>query len=161
MLFMRKLYRILSAFLLCCVMGGNLYAADEPQPTQARVEDVTIATARGEVRLKLEIARTTAQIERGLMHREHIPERTGMIFLFAKYEPVDFWMKDTLVPLDILFIDENGTIINIVENTRPESTEHIPSGGPVTGVIEVPGGSARRLRIAKGDKVHYVWFHEK
>lgn len=123
-------------------------------------ESVTIATAKGNVALSLEVARTPSEQMRGLMFRKKLPERHGMIFLFHEERPIGFWMKNTYIPLDILFIEHTGRIITIAEHTTPESTALIPSEGNVNAVIELPAGSAKTLGIAKGDKVHYSWFHD-
>ena len=141
---------------------GNPAAAE---PAQAHaliypVENISINTANGPVELALEIARTLEQEEQGLMYRWHMPERAGMIFLFHHAEAIDFWMKDTHIPLDIIFIDQLGRVFNIVRYARPESTLRIPSQGEALAVIELNGGAAERLHIAKWDKVLYPWFHE-
>lgn len=144
---------------LCCV-SAPLYGAEEPaQPLYAR-ERVSIARAQGPLELMLEVAQSPQQVQHGLMYRTHLAEKEGMIFLFNDERPVDFWMKNTPIPLDMLFIDRHGVITRIVENAEPENTRHIPSGGPVLSVIELAGGSAKRLNIAKGDKVIYRWFHD-
>jgi uncharacterized protein len=121
-------------------------------------DEITIATRQGYIKLSVEVAKTAAQIQRGLMYRTALPENTGMIFLFAEERPISMWMKNTLIPLDMLFINKAGVIINIAEHTTPESTTPIPSGGDVLAVIELAAGSTSRLHIAKGDRVIYPPF---
>lgn len=125
------------------------------------MDSAKVITRGGEaIPLSVEIAISFNQMEQGLMHRWHLPEYSGMLFLFHDNIAVDFWMKNTPLPLDIMFIDQSGNIINIAHNATPESTKLIHSGGEVLGVLELAGGSAKRLHIAKGDRVVYPWFHE-
>ncbi len=76
-----------------------------------------------------------------------------MLFDFERDQPVSFWMRNTYIPLDIIFIQGDGRILRIAENTQPLSDRLIPSGGPVRAVLEVIGGTARKLGIAPGDRV--------
>jgi uncharacterized membrane protein (UPF0127 family) len=82
-----------------------------------------------------------------------LPEGQGMLFDFERDQPVSFWMRNTYIPLDIIFIQGDGRILRIAENTQPLSDRLIPSGGPVRAVLEVIGGTARKLGIAPGDRV--------
>lgn len=156
--------RYINWFIVFLLLGMQPTLADDVKPTHAQMSyektKTIIKTAHGQVPLTLEVASTIAQIEQGLMYRTSVPEGTGMLFLFPAPQDIDFWMKNTLVPLDMLFINEHGIIINIEEDTKPESTRRIPSRGKVTGVIEIAGGSSKRLHIAKGNKVIYPHFHE-
>jgi uncharacterized protein len=101
----------------------------------------------------VELATNDAERERGLMFRKELPEGRGMLFDFQHEAPVFFWMHNTFIPLDMIFIRADGTILRIAENTEPLSDRHIPSGGPVRAVLEVIGGTARKLGIEPGDKV--------
>lgn len=140
---------------------GAAEADDTPLETIVyEKEELHITTKKGPVPVTVEVARTIKQVEHGLMFRTSVPKNTGMIFLFPKPMQVDFWMKNTLVPLDMLFIDKTGSIISIAKRTTPKSTKHIPSGGEALAVIELAAGEAERLHIAKGDKVVYPYFHE-
>ncbi len=116
---------------------------------------VTVKTTSGPVILHLEIAITPEEHEKGLMFRTSIPDREGMLFAFSPPQEITMWMKNTLVPLDMIFIDENGIIINIAAETTPKSLDFIPSGGKIKAAIEVAGGTAARYHIAKGDHVLY------
>ena len=114
---------------------------------------LVIEGAGGAHRFDIEVARTPAERARGLMFREALAADSGMIFLFGIARPVAMWMKNTLIPLDMLFIDGDWRILRIAERTTPYSEEAIPSGGPVIAVLELAGGTARRLGLAPGDRV--------
>ncbi len=115
--------------------------------------DLAIQTSSGVLHFSVEIANTEAKREQGLMFRESMPENAGMLFLFGTSKPVEFWMKNTLIPLDMLFIGSDGKIRNIAARAVPLSTVPIPSAGPVVSVLELNGGAADRLGIKAGDQV--------
>jgi uncharacterized protein len=106
----------------------------------------------------VELAVTDNDRARGLMFRKELPEGTGMLFDFGRDQEVAMWMKNTLIPLDMMFIEADGRIRRIAENTEPMSERIIPSGGPVRAVLEVIGGTARKYGIAAGDRVAHPWF---
>jgi uncharacterized membrane protein (UPF0127 family) len=112
-----------------------------------------IQTARGVRRFTVEIAATPAQQERGLMHRPTLPRDRGMLFPFPAPREATFWMKNTPAPLDLLFIRADGSIARIAAMAIPNSLDLIPSGEPVSAVLEIAGGNAARLGIAEGDVV--------
>jgi uncharacterized membrane protein (UPF0127 family) len=114
---------------------------------------VEIASKTGVHVFTVEIADTDATRERGLMYRRELPEGRGMLFDFFRDQPVGFWMKNTYIPLDMIFIRGDGRIVSIAENTEPLSERVVPSGAPVRAVLEVKGGTARRLGIQPGDMV--------
>ena len=101
----------------------------------------------------VEIADTEAEREKGLMFRKELPEGRGMLFDFQHDQEVGFWMQNTYIPLDMIFIRGDGHILRIAENTEPLSTRVIPSNGPVRAVLEVIGGTVRKFGIAPGDRV--------
>jgi uncharacterized protein len=92
------------------------------------------------------------------MFRKNLPDGQGMLFDFKREQDVSFWMQNTYIPLDMIFIRGDGSILRIVENAEPLSTRLIPSGGPVLAVLEVIGGTARKLGIAPGDRVAHPIF---
>jgi uncharacterized membrane protein (UPF0127 family) len=92
------------------------------------------------------------------MFRKELPEGRGMLFDFHRDQDVSFWMQNTYIQLDMIFIRGDGRILRIAENTEPLSTRMIPSGGPVRAVLEVIGGTARKLGIAPGDRVGHPIF---
>jgi uncharacterized membrane protein (UPF0127 family) len=101
----------------------------------------------------VELATNDAERSRGLMFRKELPEGRGMLFVFDRDEPVSFWMHNTFISLDMIFIRSDGRILRIAESTDPMSDRLIPSGGPVRSVLEVIGGTARKLGIEPGDRV--------
>jgi uncharacterized membrane protein (UPF0127 family) len=117
------------------------------------MQTLTIASRTADYTFAVEVVSTEAERERGLMFRRELPEYTGMLFDFHREQPVSFWMKNTYLPLDMLFIRGDGRILSIAQNTKPLSEDLIPSGGPIRAVLEVIGGTAQKLGIAPGDRV--------
>lgn len=139
--------------ILAGLLAGALptgAALAQPKPT---LEIVEIVTARGRTRFTVEIAATPAQQQRGLMFRKALAPDRGMLFTYARPQPAAFWMKNTLIPLDILYIAANGRVLSIARNAQPHSQTPIPSGGPVLGVLEIAGGRAAQLGVLPGDRV--------
>lgn len=114
---------------------------------------VTIRAGSASHPFAVEIVDTPASREHGLMGRKSLAPDQGMLFDFEVTEPVYFWMKDTPLPLDMIFIGRDLAIIRIEHSATPFSERVIPSGGPVRYVLEVAGGTARRLGISPGDRV--------
>lgn len=125
---------------------------------QSKLENLTIATAKGKVTFSVEVMRTDEERARGLMNRAYLPADRGMLFDFKEPQIASMWMKNTLIPLDMLFIRKDGTIANIAENTEPHSLRTISAIEPVLGVLELNGGTAARLGIAPGDRVDHPLF---
>jgi uncharacterized membrane protein (UPF0127 family) len=121
-------------------------------------QDLTIDTAKGPAHFTVELATTPAQRELGLMFRQALPPDAGMLFIYPDEESVAFWMKNTLIPLDMLFIGADGHIRRIAERAVPLSETPIPSVDPVEAVLEVNGGTVERLGIRQGDLVHNETF---
>jgi uncharacterized protein len=119
----------------------------------AELQTIEIFSKSGPHSFQVEMAVTPEEKERGLMFRRELPDGRGMLFDFQADQPVAFWMKNTYIPLDMLFIRGDGRILRIAENTEPLSERNIPSGGPVRAVLEVIGGTAKKLGIAPGDRV--------
>jgi len=116
-------------------------------------QTLEIASKTGVHTFAVEIADNDADRAKGLMYRKELPEGRGMLFDFHREQEVSFWMQNTYIPLDMVFIRADGRILRIAENTEPLSTRLIPSGGPVRAVLEVMGGTTRKLGIAPGDRV--------
>jgi uncharacterized membrane protein (UPF0127 family) len=128
----------------------------ERSPAGLEQMPLTVTTAKGKThRFTVEVASTPEQQSYGLMNRQSLPPDRGMIFPYQPPQPVSFWMKDTLIPLDIIFIAPGGRISSIAENTVPLSLEPVVSTEPAEAVLEIAGGRATELGIATGDKV--VW----
>jgi hypothetical protein len=119
---------------------------------------LTIETAAGAKHFEVELALTPAQEEQGLMYRQRLAADAGMLFDFTDTAPRTFWMKNTLIPLDMLFIAANGRVVDIHERAVPLSEDIIPSRVPARAVLELNGGTVSRLGIKVGDLVSYKGF---
>lgn len=134
---------------------------------QAETHELVIMTANGaEISYHVEIADSADEKARGLMHRDYMADDHGMIFLeeWGRPEIVSMWMRDTYIPLDMLFIDEQGVIVYIHENAAPMDETSIVSPVPVVAVLELNGGQASIHGIAVGDLVKNLksfWKHKK
>ncbi len=124
----------------------------------ATFEQVEIVTKNGVRVFEAEIAVTDQERMTGLMYRKELPDGRGMLFDFGQPQMVVMWMKNTYVPLDMIFIRADGTIARIAENATPLSETIIPAGMPVKGVLEVVAGTARKYGIEPGDKVAHRFF---
>lgn len=145
---------IVASFLLasCASFAGTQSALP--------VETIRIDTAGGSKAFTVEIAADTASQQRGLMYRRDLPVDAGMLFDFHQEARVAFWMKNTPLPLDMLFIRADGTVSSVEPNAIPYSTDSIPSAEPVRAVLEINGGQAHVLGIKPGDKVRAAIFHD-
>lgn len=122
---------------------------------------LAIETRAGVVHaFRIELADTGAERAQGLMQREELAPDAGMLFDFGEEQPVAMWMKNTLIPLDMLFIAASGEITAIARDTVPHSLTTIPSPGPVRAVLELNAGTTRRLGIAEGDRVDHPIFRK-
>ena len=135
--------------LLLLVSVGGIAQA------QFKSGSLTIATGFGTVNYRIEIADTPHLKSLGLMYRASLPERQGMLLLNDEPAHMNIWMKNTFIPLDIIYIDEDGYIVKITENARPESTAGMPSGGKVKAVLELNAGQVQKQNVAVGDRVIY------
>lgn len=147
---MRKL-NWLFAGLLAAFVAVTLARADNLTP-------LSISTQSGTHRFMVEFADTPERRAVGLMHRQSMAADHGMLFDFKVDAPVAMWMRNTRIPLDMLFIARNGRIVNIAERAVPFSETTIPSKGPVRAVLELNGGTAARLGIKAGDHVTHPMF---
>ena len=117
---------------------------------------LTVTTAAGKRhRFTVEVARTPEEQANGLMNRQSLAPDRGMIFPYEPPQPVGFWMKNTLIPLDMIFVAPGGQILRIEANTVPLSLDPVVSGGQVEAVLEIAGGRSAELGIAAGDKVEW------
>jgi uncharacterized membrane protein (UPF0127 family) len=117
---------------------------------------LTVHRGSRALRFRVEAARSSAEQERGLMFRTKMGANEGMIFPFnPPRQGVAFWMKNTVIPLDIIFIGRDGRILNVAANATPYSLAPIPSAGVTAGVLELNGGRAAQLGIVPGDKVEW------
>jgi uncharacterized membrane protein (UPF0127 family) len=129
-----------------------------PSAAQSGAEKLTITTKSGVFSFLVEVMRTEAERETGLMFRRYLPADRGMLFDFKVEEPVMMWMKNTYLPLDMIFLSRSGVVKTVAENAEPMSETIIPSGGNVFAVLEVNAGTAARIGIKAGDRVVHPIF---
>jgi uncharacterized protein len=149
--------RILS--LVAVAMTANLLAfSTDAQLQRFATSELTIVSATGPHRFTVELAETPEQMEQGLMFRRTMAADAGMLFDYKTPVVATMWMRNTLIPLDMLFVDAHGRIVSIHERAVPQSLDVIAAAAPVRAVIELNGGTAARLGIAPGDKVQHPIF---
>lgn len=124
-------------------------------PAGLALTDLTVHSGERIHAFTVEIARTPEQQATGLMFRSTLGEDEGMIFPFPAPRQASFWMKNTVIPLDIIFIRPDGTIESIARDTVPYSLDSVQSGEPVMAVLEIAGGRAAALGIERGDRVSW------
>ena len=120
-------------------------------------EPLTIVGGSGRHAFQVEVARNDADRAQGLMYRRSLAPDRGMLFDFARVQPISMWMQNTYIPLDMLFIRPDGTIARIAE-AEPLSERTVPSGEPVLAVLELNAGTSARLDIKAGDRVEHPLF---
>ena len=125
---------------------------------QFPMSELTIVSATGRHRFKVEVAETPEQMTQGLMFRRSLAPDAGMLFDYKQPTAATMWMRNTLIPLDMLFVDAEGRIVNIHQRAVPQSLEVIAAAAPVRAVIELNGGTAARLGIVPGDRVVHPIF---
>lgn len=118
--------------------------------------ELLVETASSQFRFEVEIADDPAERSQGLMFRETLADNAGMLFLYPEPQEVEFWMKNTPLSLDIVFVRADGSIARIAERTTPFSTDMIPSGEEVRAVLEVKGGLMRQLGVGVGDRLRHA-----
>jgi len=121
--------------------------------TAAGTETLVLKTESGEYSYTVEIADTDRERATGLMFRRSLPEKSGMIFLYDPPQRVGMWMRNTYIPLDMVFITAEGTVRRIEADTEPFSTDLISSGGEVAAVLELNAGQAAKIGVKPGDRV--------
>jgi uncharacterized membrane protein (UPF0127 family) len=159
--------RLTAAVLICAALvfcagpwaapAGAQVPVRHAQPPLA-MEPVEIATARGVFRFQAEIARRPREQEVGLMYRPALAPDRAMLFELGAPAEQAFWMKNCPVPIDMLFIEADGTVRTIARDAPPFSETPIGSGGPVTAVLEIRGGRAAEIGVQPGDKVRHPYF---
>lgn len=150
--------RLTIAFAFFLLLAGGVSAFAEQPQLDLPVESITIDSGLGPQRFKVQLATKWSQQEKGLMFRKAMPPNEGMLFDFHRSQMMSFWMKNTLIPLDIVFIRADGTISSIAADAKPLSLKSIPSTEPVQAVLELNGGRAATLHIHDGAKVHSTIF---
>jgi uncharacterized membrane protein (UPF0127 family) len=142
--------RIALSLIFFLLLGGCA-SAEPPRPLPRAT--IAIKTPRGWADFNVEIANTIKEQELGLMYRTELAVDAGMLFDFHSARFASFWMKNTVLPLDIIFVKADGTISNIASDAVPYSLKPIPSSQPVRAVIEINAGRARALGIQPGARV--------
>lgn len=157
----RRLFIALS-LMLALLAGPPMAGTSVAQPqTGLPVSDLVIHAASGAKKFKVELADTDAARSKGMMFRTHMAPDAGMLFDFITEQPASFWMRNTLIPLDMLFIKADGTILNIHQRAIPQDETSISSAGPVRAVLELNGGTSARLGLKAGDRVDHAIFGRK
>lgn len=150
---------VLFSLAVACSPQPAAEAATEATPQRnptsgLEIVPLSITTAKGTHRFRAEVAATPAQQQKGMMFRTAMAPDEAMIFPNAVPQERSFWMKNTVIPLDIIYIGADRRILNIVTG-EPYSTVSLPSAGPVINVLEIPGGRAAELGIEPGDRVSW------
>ncbi|MEX3315203.1 DUF192 domain-containing protein [Sulfitobacter sp. PS-8MA] len=114
----------------------------------------------GTARFSVEVADDPAERAQGLMHREQLPLSAGMLFIYDTPQPLSFWMRNTLIPLDLLFIDAQGVVQRIHHSAKPLDETPIPGGDDLLAVLEINGGLSRRMGITEGTQLRHAAFAE-
>jgi len=138
-------------FLAVWLFAGPVSAACAP-------DSVELRGPWGQARYQIELADTPEEQQRGLMFREELARNAGMLFVFPGPREVSFWMRNTLIPLDMIFIGETGVVGHVHENAIPLDETSIPGGDDVMAVLEVNAGQAAQFGIAPGTQVRHPAF---
>ena len=139
----------------CCLVFLLFISASCIGQTHFKSGSLTINTKFDNLYYRVEVADNPRLKSIGLMYRSSLPANQGMLLLNEKPQRLNIWMKNTFIPLDIIYIDADGYIVRIVENAQPESTRVMPSGGSVKAVLELNAGQVQKRDIAVGDRVTY------
>lgn len=143
----------LVAFAILAGSVGGAQAAD------CRPDEVFLRGAFGQVRFSVEIADTMGERSRGLMFRESMPKSHAMLFIYQRPTSVSFWMKNTLIPLDMLFVDGRGVVKRVHHMARPGDLTGIPGGsGDILAVLEINGGLAQAIGLTPGVEMRHPAF---
>lgn len=143
-----------AALCLCALLIGLGPGAAQT----ASDRQLSISTGLGTYDFDVEVMRTEAELERGLMFRRQMPKGSGMLFDFKAPHNISMWMKNTYLSLDMVFIAKDGRVISVRENAEPLSEDVIPSGGAALAVLEVNAGTAKRIGLRPGNTVHHPLF---
>lgn len=148
----------LAAACIAVAACAQSETAGAPGEAAVETEQLTIETQNGPVRFTVEIADDDQERARGLMFRESLADDRGMLFDFPEPEHASFWMRNTMISLDIIFIGTDGRILNIADHTTPYSDAPVRAAGLTRGVLEIRAGRAEELGIRPGDRVRHRIF---
>ena len=150
------------AWLRCVsVLGAVVLCSGAVHAGVCRDDTVQLRGAWGQARFSVEVADTIQKRARGLMHRQSMPHSAGMVFFYAKPTFVSFWMKNTLIPLDMLFLDETGTVQKVHHRAVPGDLTNIPGGDGILAVLEINGGLAEAMGITQGSEMRHPGFDQR
>lgn len=152
--------RVACAWLAVALIAVGVALSGTPARA-ASFSTLEIATKSGVHIFSVEMATTEEEKTKGLMYRRELADGKGMLFDFSPEQQISMWMKNTYISLDMIFIRADGRILRIAENTEPQSTKIISSGGLARGVLEVPAGTAQKYGIAPGDRVSHPLFGKR
>ena len=153
--------KVLSWTSRCLSIASLMLLVSILQAKEPELEAFSVTTSDGKVvEYQVEIARTMSQMRRGLMFRDSMPENQGMLFIYQPERIATMWMKNTILSLDMLFIDSNGLIVNIAENTTPFSLDRISSGQAIRAVVELNAGQVEKHGIQIGDRATHPLFEQ-
>ena len=155
---MQRLWKLKSLKYKCAVAALTFAIGGPGAACQLDIVDLRSDT--GKARFKVQIADDDAERAQGLMHVEKMPRFSGMLFVYDEPLHAYFWMKNTLIPLDMLFIDETGVVTHVHENAVPHSLESIDGGENVLAVLEVNGGLSRLLGLGVGTQIRHPAFNQ-
>ncbi|MFY9657554.1 MAG: DUF192 domain-containing protein [Methylocystis sp.] len=152
--------RLAAAFAMAALNLGPLLprVVAEEQSAPVQTERLEIVTATGPHAFDVEVARNDKDRARGLMFRRSLQQDHGMLFLFEAERPIAMWMKNTYIPLDMVFVSRKGRVTSIARGAIPLSEAVIPSGGSVYAVIELAAGAADAIGLSVGDQVRHPEF---
>lgn len=136
-------------FLFMAIVGAR---------AEASLERLAIVTSTGTYEFRVEVADKPSERAKGLMYRKSMPEDQGMLFDFHVEGPVMMWMKNTYLPLDMIFVSRQGVVTKVAANTVPMSEEVISSAGPACAVIELNAGTAEKIGLKAGDQIRHPAF---
>jgi uncharacterized protein len=145
----------LSVFIAQPVFAGPTLEASANMPQKLPLSKLMVVSANKSHKFRVQVALSPKEHEIGLMFRKQMPKSEGMLFVFPQPKEASFWMQNTPLSLDLIFIRADGSIANIAAKARPMSTSVIPSVGRVIGVLEINGGLSAKLGIAAGDRVEH------
>ena len=148
---------MIKKFLPCLLILSSFVPAAR---ADQKLNELIVKSGKASHKFTIEIADDDLEREKGLMFRESLDKSRGMLFVFKFEKEENFWMKDTLIPLDIIFIKKGGVIAKIHSMAKPKDLTLIPSGVPVIAALEIKGGEAKRRGLKAGDKVIYPLFQQ-
>lgn len=147
---------MIRAFLLSALFASAVTAVD----AACREDAVILRGDWGQARFSVEIADTAEERARGLMFRENLPQSSGMLFVYENPQPLSFWMKNTLIELDMIFLDSSGTVQTIHHRAQPGDLRPKAGSGDLIAVLEINGGLAEALGISNGSQMRHPAFQD-